>query len=983
MAEPARLSLPVAQTQRSGLVEQLRRRVRGEVRAGEHDRRLYATDASIYHVEPLAVVVPEDVEDAVAALRLCAQWGAPVLARGGGTSLAGQCVNRAVVVDMSRSCCGVGEVDAKALRAQVEPGVVLDELNAALAQVGLCFAPDVATASHATIGGMIGNNSAGARSILYGHTCDHVEAIDAAVFTQDGGVERVRFTRLGEMDHPLGCAIGERIIELVERNAQRIRQRFPRTPRKVSGYSLDRLLDQLESDGKDAVNLATLLCGSEGTLAVTLGATLTLTRLPAARLLSVAVFGSLEEALMAVAPARRTGPSAVELLDETALSLARASAAHRDDAQALPTLASGAPAQAALLVEHSADSAATALAQAAQLREALAPARVVAVDDADAARLWALRKAVEPLLHAIPGRRKPVTFVEDASAPPERLVEFVSAFRRIVESRGLRAAYFAHASVGVLHIRPMLDLRDERDRDLLRDIAVDVADLARSMGGALSGEHGDGRVRGPLLERYFGREIMALFRQVKALFDPRGLLNPGGIVEPGPVESITQSLRVDTVNEAALQGLRPFFDYSGQGGLLGALEACNGAGFCRRRRGGVMCPSFRATLDERHSTRGRANALRLALTAGPALADPETLQTLDLCLSCKACKGECPSGVDVARLKSEYLAQSRARGALRATRAERWALRMRTGARAASLAPWLAGALLRAPGAERAVKKALGIAPSRRLPAPGRRLPLRDPPRRAGRMRVALFLDCFTGFGEREIALDAVAALEAAGCDVVVRDVGCCQRPALSMGFLDRAARAARRLARRLGTLADEVDAIAALEPSCWSALRDDLPALALDERTRTRLQRVGEKALLFEQVLVDALEKSGRKVEPRPDQRRGLLHLHCHQRALGAGGATQRLLGRLGVAEAVETLETTCCGMAGLFGMLEEREPLSRAIAELDLAPAVRSLAADALVLATGTSCRAQILDVAGRAALHPAQLAARILGQPERTSP
>lgn len=966
----------------------LSRVIEGQVRFGRHDRMLYATDASLYQVEPLGVVVPTSVADAERAIAYCIENGLPILPRGGGTSLAGQCVNRAVVIDLSVNCRAVGEVDETRRRVRVEPGVTLDELNEELARRRhqLFFAPDVATSRHANIGGMIGNNSAGARSVLYGRTLEHVAGVDVALATPDRRLDRVTLEESAALRDEHVRALTERVIEVVRRYEAQIRERFPRTKRRSSGYNLDSILEQIERPGDplENVNLASLICGSEGTLAVTLGAELNLEPTPIARALAIISFDSLRSAIEMVNPVLETGPSAVELLDDLVLSLARRNATHSGAVDLLPRFAGEPDPAAALYVEYFAFQDARELDERFDALRRLVAGRPIAtfLSPRDMQQAWSLRKAAEPLLHGLPGLRKPITFVEDTAVDPQRLPEFVERFRAIVEARGTRAAYFAHASVGCLHIRPMLDPHDPADRDLLRAIAVDVADLVREFGGALSGEHGDGRVRGPLLEKMFGPELMRAFREIKSIFDPHNLLNPGNIVDPGPVEAITARLRV--LPEAApivVPAVDTYFDYRDQHGFDGAVEMCNGAGVCRKKQGGTMCPSYMATLDERHSTRGRGNALRLAITGqfgtlGVAdWRDEETHKTLDLCLSCKACKSECPSNVDIARLKSEYLAQGYRNGG-RAPLRDRLFANVRRLNAAASVAPGLANALQRARPVRSALNRVLGLAPRRSLPPFARSLSAQS--RRAQHLHpeaergaVALFVDCFTGFGESDIGLAAIDALGACGWRVSLLDAGCCQRPAISLGLLDRAVSRSERTLRMLAEAAhdESIAAILFLEPSCLSAVKDDLLALKGATSIDVR-RRIAQKSMLVEELLAQTL---GPEVIA-PDGPPVLFHGHCHQKALWGVDSSANMLRRL-VGDRLTILDSGCCGMAGAFGMTADHFDLSMKIGELTLLPAVRAASEEAIILATGASCRRQIHDGADRRALHPMELAACIL--------
>ncbi|MFN0131848.1 MAG: FAD-binding and (Fe-S)-binding domain-containing protein [Phycisphaerales bacterium] len=1020
---PAGLDRPEIARRLAGAVE-------GEVRFGLHDRMLYATDASLYQVEPIGVVIPSSIPDAVRAIEFCTRSRLPILPRGGGTSLAGQCTNRAVVLDFSARCRVIVGVDAASRTCRVEPGITIDDLNADLAArgTGLFFAPDPATSRHANIGGCIGNNAAGARSIRYGRTSENVLAIDAAVAVKsladaaggppEAGVRLVRFeVGAGLGDDPLVRTITRRVAEVVTRHERLIRERFPKTIRRNAGYGLDLVLAQIDAAGPRAdsdavlraINLAPFLCGSEGTLAVTLGADLRLHPIPAARGLSLIALDSLDAAIELVAPLLASGPTAVELIDDTILGLAAANAEYRRYVEAMPMPAAGSRI-AVLYVEHSAERSADELTdRAAQLREIVerhaprASLRAM-VPPANAAAAWKLRKAGEPLLHGMPGERKPLTFVEDNAVPVENLPRFVREFRAIVERHGTRAAFWAHASVGVLHVRPFLSLRDPDDRERLREIATEVADLARSLGGVMSGEHGDGRVRGPLLERFFGPELLAAFREIKAIFDPLNLLNPGMVVEPGPIVSITDNLRALPRGELlGTPNIETYFDYEDQHGFRGAVEMCNGAGVCRKKSGGTMCPSYMATLDERHSTRGRGNALRLAisgqfehaarsnLVGAPGVSppsamlwsDPETIKTLDLCLACKACKAECPSNVDIARLKAEYTAQ-RYRATGRVPLAARAFGHVRTLNRLGAIAPGLANAFGRARPVRAILNRVLGLAPQRSLPAFARAL-TRDWPawtdantHDPGISLVAVFADCFTLYNEPAIGLAARHLLRAFGYEPVLVSAGCCGRALISTGLLADAIATIDETLARLAPLAARPNfrALLVLEPSCLSAIKDDWLSLKAKTPLATR-QTIAARSFLVEDFLERFWDEHPRHPTPRASPDAGprvLLHAHCHQKALWGSDSSAAILRRF-VGPRLVTPDTGCCGMAGSFGYTRDRYDLSMRIGELSVFPAVRSTDPSAVILAPGTSCRHQIHDGTGRSSIHPVELIANLV--------
>lgn len=982
-------SLPLAErgdaldALRLSLSRALRSVARADIRFGRHDRMLYSTDASIYQVEPIGVVVPHSVEDGAAVVRHLGAEGVPMLPRGSGTALAGQSVNRAVIVDFSQHCREIVSVDADRRRAVVEPGVTLDQLNEALAPHGLMFGPDVATSSHATIGGMIGNNSAGAHSILYGRTVENLVALE--VVLADGSVHRFEE---GSCDRsPAQRAIADAVAAIVRPIAGEIKARFPRILRHVDGYSLDIFLEQLERSTPgtyDRVNLAHLVCGAEGTLATTLRAELSLVAKPRERGLAIIGFASVRESLANLKAILATKPAAVELVDDVVIDVALRNTEYRQYVELMPKPAAGSLG-AVLYVEYFADSADELPARFDALRAALPDAAMSTYTGAaERLKAWKLRKAGEPLLHGVPGARKPFTFVEDTAVDPAKLPDFVEDFRAIVTRHGTTAAYYAHASVGCLHIRPLVAIHDPKDRAVMVAIAKDIAGLVARYGGALSGEHGDGRVRSPLLGEYFGEAICEALRAVKRVFDPRGLLNPGNIVDTGPAERIIENLRVaPDGHDLHAEPVKTFFAYEREEGFEHAIESCNGAGLCRRMSGGTsMCPSYRALKDERHATRGRGNALRLAVTgqlSKDRWNDPETLETLDLCLSCKACKTECPSNVDISKLKAEYTAQRYARdGAPLPARVFGHVRRLNAlGSRFHAIA----NIVNATPIAKALAHAVLGVDPRRSIPAFGPSLFgwFRARPPRAATRSVILFGDCFASYNEPGIGQSAVRLLEAFGYRVILADVGCCGRSLISTGLLadarDEIARAAGALGGLLAT--SGADAVLVLEPSCASAIRDDWLELLPEgagKDARAAREALARKTFLVEEFL--DLSWDAHPVRPTlPAQHdRVVLHGHCHQKALWTSESSARFLRRI-FGKDLSVLDTGCCGMAGSFGYVDRRYDLSMAIGEDRLFPAVRA-AGDAVVCAPGTSCRHQIHDGTGREALHPVDLAARALG-------
>lgn len=930
------------------VLRRLRGELRGEVRADGAARACYASDASVYRAVPLGVVVPADAEDLRVAVQLAAEAGVPLLPRGGGTSLAGQGVGRALILDCAPHLRGL-QIDPRRRLAEVEPGVVLDSLNQAAAAHGLMFGPDVAPSSRATLGGMIANNSCGAHSLAYGKTVDHTEAL--AVISPDG-----RQRRAGWCDPAAPPAAWRAEVEALRRLmaqvGDEVRRRLPPLLRRVAGYNLDELLPA-------RWNLARLLVGSEGTLAVTAGATLRLVPRPERTAIAAVAFDDLFAGLEAVPRMLAHRPAAIELTDRTLLELARASPLYRPVAERVlepgPT-----PAAVLAVVFHGSDEAELA-ARCRALAEELADAGLrcrtqVLADPARQADFWTLRKGGLGILMSRPGDRKPVGFVEDAAVAPERLADYLRGFDRIMRDEGVEVAYYAHASVGVIHARPVLDLKRAEDVARMGRIGARVAQLALAHGGSVSGEHGDGRARSRFLAGMLGPELTAALRRVKAIFDPRGVLNPGIIVDPPP---ITADLRLG----ASYRAVEPATELPWRpGGLARAIEHCNGNAACRQLTG-RMCPTFQATRLERDSTRGRANVLREALSGGLAggLDDPAVDEALGRCLGCKGCRVECPSGVDLGRMKSELLAHRYGRRGL--------PLRERLIAAAPALARWgwlaaPAWGLTRWRPLRAALERWLGLDAARPLPRP--RLPLswREPSTLGPRdgAVVHLLLDCWSDSFEHEPWLAARRLLVAAGYRVRPLQIGCCGRVGLSLGVPG--------IGRRLLALADALRAplsggglVAGVEPSCLLTFRDEL-ADALEEREPALAAACRERCLLVEELLCRRPPRFQPAAAPAPVW----LHGHCHQRAADALAPSAELLTAAGFEP--ELSPPGCCGMAGAFGYRAERAALSRQVAASGPLPALAAAVGPAL--ATGFSCRHQLAELAGVPLRHPLELLA-----------
>ncbi|MFH1279945.1 MAG: FAD-linked oxidase C-terminal domain-containing protein [Candidatus Eisenbacteria bacterium] len=933
--------------------------MKGAVHGDRLRRGIYATDASIYEIRPVAVAVPRDEEDVIAALAAAAEHAVSVIPRGAGTSLGGQVTGPSLVLDFTKHMNRVLEVDPAGGWARVQPGLVRDDLNAGLAPHGLFYAPDPATSDRATLGGILGNNSSGMRSVRYGKAVDHVLAMKIAL----AGGSVLALEELSPAEYGRRAAGGGdegRILGgfrgIVESRREEIVRRFPKVMRRVAGYNLD------EFTATDRWNLSKLIAGSEGTLATLLEAKVNLERKPAATALSVPHYRTLDEALRAIPGILLHGPTAVEVLDRSVVAQAVSNPATAP----ISDFIEGEP-DGILIVEFSGENEEETRERARRFaEEAVERGRAYAcpirLGAAEQARVWEVRRAGLGLVMAIPGARKGVPFIEDACVPVERLAEYVRRILEICREHGTGASLYGHGSVGVLHIRPALDLHDPEDVGRMGAIAREAFELVREFGGSWSGEHGDGLVRSAYLEEFFGPEVYAAFREVKTLFDPAGIMNPGKIVgAPRPDEN----LRYGPHYRPVVPPTR--FHYRSSGGFLAAVEMCNGVGACRKRLTGTMCPSYIATRDEEHSTRGRANALRQAITGGlgPGGLTAEGLdEVLDLCLSCKACKAECPSNVDMARLKSEQL-QARWDREGAPLRERIVALSPRAASIAAGLAAPLVNAVQRSALFRGILEKAAGF-DRRRVPPPYAResFPRLFSKRKGskGGPPVVLFDDTYMNFHEPRVGVAATELLESCGYSVILARAGCCQRPRISHGFLREAAQEGETTLRNLDRFVRKGMPVVVCEPGCASALADDLPDLMDDEELAARVSRgvFPIDGFLDREIREGRLES--KFVSP---EARIVIHGHCHQKALGGTSAMKRILSAA-PGLAVEEIDSGCCGMAGSFGYEKEHYDLSMTVGEDRLFPALRALPEEARIVACGFSCRHQIADATGRRAIH-----------------
>lgn len=963
-----------------GLERRLRGEIVGDVLFDRFTRGRYATDASHYQITPLGVVVPHDLASAERALTIARQEGVSVLPRGGGTSQCGQTVNTSLVIDCSKHLTGIVELDVPGRRCVVEPGLVLDDLNRALKPHGLWYPVDISTSSRATIGGMAANNSCGARSLRYGTMRDNVLSLDAVL--ADGDHAHFGPVAPDLSDVPANSPLrrlARDLLAIGTREADEIERNFPKVQRRVGGYNLDAFVP-----GRNELNLAHIMVGSEGTLGFTTAVELKLWPLIGRRAVGCCHFGRFYDAMDAAQHIVKLGPIAVELVDRTMLGLANDIAMFRP---ALKEFVRGEP-DALLLVEFAEDDAEN-LRRLARLHEMMGdlgfawensgPKWGGVVDVLDArlqAAITDIRTSGLNIMMSMKEQGKPVSFVEDCAVPLEHLAEYTAKLTDIFHRHGTEGTWYAHASVGCLHVRPILNLRLDKDVRAMRAIAEEAFALVKAYKGSHSGEHGDGIVRSEFHAMMFGSALVRAFEEVKDKFDPAGLFNPGKIV------------RAPKFDERALLRYAPGYhgedmktelDWSAWpgagGGLQGAVEMCNNNGACRKSAGGVMCPSYMVTRNERDVTRGRANTLRLAVTGqlGPdALTSDDMADTLKLCVSCKGCRRECPTGVDMARMKIEVqAARAQRHGLSLHDRLVGWLPRY---APFAARVPFLANARDAVPGAALLSEAMAGFSARRTLPR-WRRDWFRDPPNNDGEADVVLFADTFNRYFEPDIVRDALAVLAGAGYRVHVASPQnnaprplCCGRTFLAIGRVDEARHEVERVLAALSPYLERGVPIVGLEPSCILGFRDEIPAMI----ARPEARRLAGLSLTFEEFLAREDMRTRLRAALAPMPARALVHGHCHQKSFGAFDAVTDVL-RLVPDLAVEPVESSCCGMAGSFGYGADTIDVSLAMGELSLLPAVRNAAPDTIIVADGTSCRHQIHDGTGRSAMHVASVLAR----------
>ena len=955
-----------------GLAGALRRHLRGGVRFDRGTRALYATDASNYRQVPIGIVLPRDVEDVIAAVALCREFGAPLLSRGGGTSLAGQSCNVAVILDMSRYLNRIIAIDPAAKRARVQPGVVLDNLRNAAEKHKLTFAPDPATHDRCTIGGMIGNNSCGVHSVMGGKTDDNIERLD--VLTYDGHRMQLGPTGEDELEQII-CAGGRRggiysgLKNLRDRYADLIRKKFPDIPRRVSGYNLNYLLPE------NGFHVARALVGSEGTCVTVLEATCKLLASPPYRTLAVVAYPDIFTCGDHVPEVMSYGPIGLEGIDDLLVEFTRRKGMNSEGLALLPAGGSW------LLAEFGGETQAEADERAQRMVEGLkrsspAPAVRFYGDRREARKVWEVRESSLGVISYVPGEALSWEGWEDSAVPPEKLGVYLRDLRKLMDAYQYRGVLYGHFGHACIHSRINFDFETTAGVRKFRAFMEEAADLVVSYGGSLSGEHGDGQARAELLPKMFGPELVQAFSEFKSLWDPEWKMNPGKVVEPYRMD---ENLRHGP-DYHPWQPPTHFQFPQDHGSLAHATLRCVGVGKCRREDGGLMCPSFRVTREEEHSTRGRAHLL-WEMTQGEFLQkgwnEKAVKESLDLCLSCKGCKTECPVGVDVATYKAEFLShyyedRPRPAHAYAFGNIDLWA-------RAASRMPGLVNLVTQLPGVRELAKLAAGIPRKRSIPAFA---PLtfqewfrRRTPRNPDGPRVILWPDTFNNHFLPSTARAAASVLERAGFDVLVPQAHlCCGRPLYDFGMLDRAK---RMLLEILDALAPEIEAgvpVVGLEPSCVAVFRDELTNLFPKDR---RAQRLSSQTFL----LSEFMEANASRFSLPRWERKALLHGHCHHKSLMKMTDEEAVLRRMGVG--FESPASGCCGMAGPFGFEKDKFEISQQIAELELLPAVRAASPDTVIIADGFSCREQIAQMSDRHALHLAEVIDMAMRDSTGTSP
>ena len=953
------------------LSQHLGRLIDGEVKFDQVTRMIYSTDASIYQIEPLGVVIPRSVEDVIATIETAINFNVPVLPRGGGTSLAGQTIGRSIVIDFSKYLNNVIEINQEEKWARVQPGIILDELNHQIRDLNLLFSPDPSTSSRGNVGGAIGNNSCGAHSIVWGKTVDNVIELNGVLSNGD----QVKFTELSGSDFDLKMdgesfesEIYRKLSSVIADNKEEITNRFPKIQRRVSGYNLDELI----SPGN--LNMARFVTGSEGTLLTITDAKVNLVEIPKIKALGVIHFDDMFKSMEATPLVLESKPSAVEMIGEMILKQAKSNIVYSK----MMDFIDGEP-QSLLVVEYTGDSFSEIDSKLNSLENLIKSKRlgysvVRLLSNSDQNKVWNVRKAGLGLMMNSPGDAKPIPFVEDTAVDPQLLPEFVRKFDLIVKENGTTAGYYGHASVGCLHIRPVINLKNQVGVDQMTSIADSVSDLVLEFGGSLSGEHGDGLVRSSFNKKMFGSKIYNAFNDVKLAFDPKNIMNPGKIVDS---QSIQENLKIGPNYKP--EQIKTNFNFHKENGFNSAIEMCNGQGACKKIIGGTMCPSYMVTRDEEHSTRGRANALR-GYISGKLTAENSVdriREVLDLCLECKACKSECPSNVDMTKLKYEFLHQyhQNKRYSLRDFIFGNFRKFAQYGSAMAPISNWV----MRNDIFRKILFSFIGIDHRRKIPEfaqhsftnwyqNNRNI---FGPHKKNSTKVILFPDTFTNYNHPEIGINTYKVLVSLGYEVVVPELKCCGKPLLSKGMLPKAKSLASENIKILSQIIDHDSVIVGIEPSCLLTIFDDYPDLLNQD---LEIKNIINKVMLVGDLIVRDFSKGLPDKLFKAVDSKVLFHGHCHQKSLFGTSKINQLLNLL-PSIVVEEIQSGCCGMAGTFGFESEHYEISIKMAKKNLVDKINNQSGDFLLVSDGISCRQQIDHTLGIKSLHAMDLFASLL--------
>jgi FAD/FMN-containing dehydrogenase/Fe-S oxidoreductase len=965
------MSLKMINSTTSELIHDLNEIIQGEVRSDDMSRTLWSTDASIYQIDPIAVVMPKSRDDVISVLETCSKYGVSVLPRGGGTSLAGQTVGESVIVDFSRYMHALKEVNIEEQWVKTQPGIILDELNKKIEHHGFLFAPDPSTSNRANVGGALGNNSCGAHSIMWGKTIDNTLELD--VILSDGTP-----TKLGPLTDEalkqkmrtqgLEGDIYKNLFKIGESHRDEILEKYPKIQRRVSGYNLDEFV------GDKKFNMGKFVVGSEGTLLTITEAKLKIVPIPKEKTLAVLHCNELIESMEATVACLEINPAAVELIGSMILKQAQSNLAY----SRMTNFISGNP-EALLAIELVGDSQKELDHKFNELKKIINTGgwgyellRLSSKEDQQ--KVWDVRKAGLGLMMNVPGDAKPLPFVEDTAVSPEVLPEFVRRFDAIVRKHGTQAGYYGHASVGCLHIRPLINLKTQDGIDRMVGIADEISDLVLEFGGSLSGEHGDGIVRSGYNEKMFGSKIYQAFKEVKKTFDPNNIMNPGKIVDSLPMK---ENLRYGTTYNTI--PIETGFSWDKEKGFAAAIEMCNGQGACKKITSGVMCPSYMVTRDEEHSTRGRANALRAAITGripSQAIDDKRLYEVMDLCLECKGCKAECPSNVDMAKLKYEFLnSYHKTHGhKLKNIFFGNVSTLSKLGTLFAPISNWI----MKSKVSKILLEQTIGIDKRRSLPEfksqtfvqwfNSRKTP--HTPLKTS--QVVLYPDTTTNYNHPELGVAAVTVLEKLGYEVIVPDLKCCGRPKLSNGMMDSAKHDIDINISRIYPYIANGAKLVGIEPSCILGFVSDFPDLASD---KNKANAISKNTMLIEEFfLYDYDKKDHIEFSNPPQNIKALFHGHCHQKALVGTSPAMAVLDKIPGLQTTE-INSGCCGMAGSFGFDKKHFDMSMDIGAMTLFPTIQNESDGILIISEGVSCRQQIYQGTNKSSKHIVEVLAEYL--------